>query len=465
MSASKHVVVVGAGAGGLSTALALSREGHQVAVLERDTSPLPANVEAAAVWDRPGTPQFHHSHVFMPRVRKILLERFPDVYQALLDTGAPERYIGEGMFQVPPGDERARELVVLPCRRTVYEWVLRRTLEGEANVDIRTGVAVDGVIGTGANGRAPRVTGVRLASGEVIDADVVVATTGRRGDVPAWLRTVGVEVPETVHEAGIAYFSRFYRLTSENLPEFGFRVGRRAGVGFLGYEADNRTFSVTMAVDPSDRELRRHLGDDARYDATGRAIPELAPLLAPEVSEPITKLHVHGGLINRLRQFQGGDGGPLVERFFAVGDAYMVTNPVYARGCTVPLIQATLLADAMAASPDDPVAWFRAYEAGCAREIVPWFHLSVLFDQFQQKIDDGSDFIAGPTGMVGSATDADVALAVARTFCMLDTPDVLASDPRVMQAFSPAPPDASTRRRRPDTGPTVTREELLAVTT
>jgi phytoene dehydrogenase-like protein len=44
---SAGVVVVGAGIGGLGAALALSRLGHRVTVLERDDTPLPDSVEAA----------------------------------------------------------------------------------------------------------------------------------------------------------------------------------------------------------------------------------------------------------------------------------------------------------------------------------------------------------------------------------------------------------------------------------
>src|SRR5581483_10244357 len=193
------------------------------------------------------------------------------------------------------------------------------------------GVSVTGVVGRPSSNGAPAVvTGVRTSSGETIHADLVVASTGRRGDVPAWLAPLGVEIAEDVHEVGLVYFSRFYRLLSDATPEFGFRVGRRAGLGFLGYEADNRTFSVTLVLDPADGELRRHLSDPDRYDATGRVIPELAPWLDETVSRPIGPVNVHGGLINRLRSFADDGGRPRAERFFAVGDAYLVTNPLYA---------------------------------------------------------------------------------------------------------------------------------------
>src|SRR5436190_535532 len=58
----------------------------------------------------------------------------------------------------------------------------------------------------------PTVTGVRLDDGSIVEGDVVVASTGRRGAVPAWLHDIGVEVGEEIRESGLMYLSRWYRL-------------------------------------------------------------------------------------------------------------------------------------------------------------------------------------------------------------------------------------------------------------
>ena len=49
-----RIVVVGAGVAGLGTALGLGRAGHEVTILERDATPLPADPHAAFAWDRRG---------------------------------------------------------------------------------------------------------------------------------------------------------------------------------------------------------------------------------------------------------------------------------------------------------------------------------------------------------------------------------------------------------------------------
>ena len=67
-------VVVGAGIGGLAAAMALSRVGFEVVVIERDDTPMPDDVEGAFEWDRRGAPQVRHTHGFPALIRMILRE-------------------------------------------------------------------------------------------------------------------------------------------------------------------------------------------------------------------------------------------------------------------------------------------------------------------------------------------------------------------------------------------------------
>src|SRR5439155_18757370 len=122
-------------------------------------------------------------------------------------------------------------------------------------------------------------------------------------------------------------------------------------LGYLKYATfigDNRTFSVTLAIPVDDAELRALLLDAATFERAGQALVATAPWVDPARAQPITPVHVMAKLLNRLRTFNGVTG------FHAVGDAHTCTNPLYGRGCSLAMVQATLLADAVAAHPDDP---------------------------------------------------------------------------------------------------------------
>src|ERR1700709_1441022 len=102
-----EVIVVGAGVGGLGSALALARTGHRVTLLERDDTPLPADAAGAFAWDRTGAPQVRHPQAFLARVRNLLRDHHPDVLAALLDAGATEINI----LRMRPDDIDRTELV------------------------------------------------------------------------------------------------------------------------------------------------------------------------------------------------------------------------------------------------------------------------------------------------------------------------------------------------------------------
>ena len=84
-----EVVIVGAGIGGLATALLLGREGRSVVVCERDPAPVPPSTEEMwSDWRRPGIPQARLGHCFLSGFRMLLGQRAPDVLEHLYAAGA-----------------------------------------------------------------------------------------------------------------------------------------------------------------------------------------------------------------------------------------------------------------------------------------------------------------------------------------------------------------------------------------
>ena len=466
------VAVIGAGVGGLGTALALSRAGHDVVIVERDRTPLPRSADEAFDWDRRGAPQVRHSHALLARLRNILRDRYPDVLAALFEAGATEWRLLDRLPDTlddtapRPGDE---DLVMLACRRTTFEWVLRRTVLAAPHVELRDGAVVEGLLGS--PGSPPTVTGARLADGATIDADIVVAANGRRGDVPAWLAAVGVSVPETVEDTGIVYLSRFYRLRDgASVPE---QLGPIGGdLGYLKYATfigDNRTFSVTFAVPTDDRELRALLLNPTQFEAVARALPATSEWVSSARADPITPVEVMARLLNRLRRFTDHDGSPRVLGFHAVGDAHTCTNPLYGRGCSLAMVQATLLADALAEAPNDALARARLYEDGSAREVEPWYGAAVAADSDAKRgpSSDESDPRAFMRVLLREGllpamrTDATVLRAFVRTFNLLTPPDAILRDSDVIGRVLNVYNDRENRPPEPSLGPT-TRADLLA---
>jgi 2-polyprenyl-6-methoxyphenol hydroxylase-like FAD-dependent oxidoreductase len=423
----KHVIVVGAGMGGLTTALALGRAGHRVTILERDPLADSENPEAAFTAERRGAPQVHQTHGFLARLQVTFRDEFPDVFEQLLGAGGTPMGTTANLGEPRPGDE---DLKVIVVRRTTLEWVLRRAVLGERGITLERGVVVAGLESDG--GSPPTVTGVRLQDGPAMGADLVVVANGRRSPLPAWLAAIGVEIPETIRESGLMYMTRWYRFPPERRVELDPKLGGDLGfVKYLGVPGDGDTLSVTLAIRADDAELRALLAGGSRFDEACRILPGPDRFFLEGPLEPIGDVRPMGGLLNRLRRFTDEDGTPLALRAHAVGDAHTCTNPLYGRGCALAAVQAVLLRDALLAHPDDPAARGLMYEAGCEREVAPWFEVSVQMDRLGA---DPSGFAGSGDGkamaavFAAAATDPVIGRGLLRFWNLMATPAELAAD-------------------------------------
>ena len=453
---------------------ALAERGHRVTVVERDPTPLPASADEAFFWDRRGAPQVRHSHAFLGRLRTLLRDRYPDVLQALYDAGATDMRFGADLpptvrgYVPEPGDD---DLALLACRRTTFEWVLRRIVVNEGRVTIRTGVPVTGLVSRG--GRPRRVAGVRCGDAPLL-GDLVVIANGRRSAAPEWLADIGAPpVREEVEDTGIVYFSRFYRLRPGQVapPRIGPIGGDLGYLKFGVFPGDNRSFSVTLATPTDDDELRTALTDPATFERGAGQLPPTARWIEPDRSEPITEVHLMAGLLNREREFVI-DGVPIVTGLVAVGDARLCTNPLYGRGCSTAMWMAELLATAIdAATPTGRgIEIVRAYDSAVRREIEPWYRSTVIQDAEARRV--AAALLAGedPDGdqtdprsflravfreglLPALRLDAIVLRAFSRNFNLFSPPDALMTDPdvgaRVLAVFQ----DRENRAPEPALGP------------
>jgi 2-polyprenyl-6-methoxyphenol hydroxylase-like FAD-dependent oxidoreductase len=446
------VVIAGGSVAGLATALALSRLGREVTVIERDVLTDAGDADAAFAVERKGAPQTHQTHGFLARLTVVLRERFPDVLDALHRAGAETMTLTGSLGQPEPGDE---DLNVLIVRRSTLEWVLRDAVRHQPGVTIRTDTSVQGLVAAGPTGPAtpasvttvPHVVGARLADGSVVEG-TVVGCTGRRGAVPSWLSALGADLTEEESDTQIIYLTRWYRRAAEPGLDINPRLGGDFGyLKYLAIPCDGSTLSVTLAVRSTDTELRSLLLNPETFDRACRFLPGPDRFFADGASlEALGPVRPMGGLINRLRRFTAGDGSPLVTGFHAVGDAHTCTNPMYGRGCALAFVQATLLADAFADYPHDATARAVAYEAASAREVEPWFHSAVMMDAFGRRGADGDggganaapDAFMAKFGalvadvMLGRDADPVLARGLLRMINTLIRPDELMADTAFM---------------------------------
>ncbi len=448
-------------------ALFLARDGHHVVLLERDATPLPANPDEAFTWNRRGAPQVRHPHAFLARLRNILRDDLPDVRQDLLDAGGSE--VAWGDFAPDTLDDRTAlpgddDLALLACRRTTFEWVLRRAGLRTERIELRDGVKVTGLIAS-PNGAVPHVTGVRTTDGE-IEADLVVDAGGRHSAMKTLLGEIGVSVPEEKSDAGMVYLSRFYRLR-EGAVEPDQQAFNGGTLGYLGYgvfRGDNRTFSLTIAIGTEDKELRSLIGLP-RFDAAAALLPAARAWVDASISEPIAEAHAMAGLVNRVRHLVV-DGAPSVLGFVAIGDALICTNPLYGRGCSLGAVQARSLASAVRKHGSDLEAITLDMHASAQEEILPWYQASVAQDEAsrQARQNAGEADVASSLITEGllplTRIDAKVSRAFFRTLNLLTSPNAVMSDTELLGRVLAYWQTRDQRPPVPPPGPT--RAEMIA---
>jgi 2-polyprenyl-6-methoxyphenol hydroxylase-like FAD-dependent oxidoreductase len=458
---SRRVAVLGAGVAGLSAALLLARDGHQVILLERDELLVDSPAESVR-WQRRGIPHFLQPHAFIPRGRVELRENLPDVYTALLTAGASEVDLRRKLpGPVRPADA---ELQYLAVRRPLLEWALRSAVSADPRIDVRAGTQVSGV--QIEHGRATAIQ----VGGTSITVDVVVDALGRRTPTTKWLAAAGIEVqPMQSNDCGVVYYSRYYGVRPGfELPDGPWFLSPRGDLGYFGFSSfpgDNRTFAAVLAV-PTGFPEWRELKDAAAFEAAVATIPALRRWVDPDGVDPITDVLPMAGLRNTLRSFDAAHPRGLVP----AGDAFSHTDPVLAHGLSFAIMHAAALA-ATLREHDDVDDALSAYAARTRAEQVERYELATALDEQRHRMWAGlpvdlahrdGDYALFTMIAAGAAAtvDPDVFRAFIRRIGLLDSTTVLDSDVALQGRIEGLFGEVSALPR-PPTGPT--REDMLAI--
>jgi deazaflavin-dependent oxidoreductase (nitroreductase family) len=362
-AASNTAVVVGASVAGLSAARILADHYQSVIVVERDELP-DGNAP------RHGVPQSAHSHVLVAAGLREFERLMPGFQADLVSSGGTAIDIGSELHlsrfgrtwpKVPSGVE------FMSVSRPMLELVLRERVAKLPEVQICDGVGVTALTGT-----PDEVTGVVLATGERIAADLVVDCTGRAGRSDRWMTELGLPVPEQIDiKIGLGYATRLFRRGSDDLPGW---------KGIVTLPTPPNQYMVGVAFPIEDHRwlvglVGWHIddlpADEESFTAAVRTLPNpaIAQLLdrVVPVTEPVTaRLRSnHRRLFERLDRVPAG--------YVALGDAICSFNPFYGHGMTCAVQEAVALGTALGQHGDASADMVRDYYQAAAAVVAgPW---------------------------------------------------------------------------------------------
>ena len=361
-----RAVVLGGSVAGTLAARVLAESYREVLVVDRD--------KLVGVTDlRRGSPHARHAHSLHGEGQRIFEELFPGLMTELRAAGVPIGDLGEMRWyfdgrQLQPSRSGVTSVTAL---RPVLENHIRTRVAALPNVRFLEGYDITGLAAT-PDGR--RITGARVqAQGarggaeEVLEADLVVDTTGRGSRTPVWLEGLGYERPaEDRVKIDLAYTTRHFRL----------RPGMLDGVQSINPVASPEhprgAFFGRFGPDGCIVSLTGILGDYPPTDHEGflefaRSLPVPDVYRAIVDAEPLTdavSFRFAASVRRRYERLARFPDGLLV-----MGDAVCSFNPVYGQGMIVSALEAATLRQHLQGETLQP----RTFLAAIAKVIdAPW---------------------------------------------------------------------------------------------
>jgi 2-polyprenyl-6-methoxyphenol hydroxylase-like FAD-dependent oxidoreductase len=409
-----HVLVLGAGPTGLTTAMLLAADGHRVSVVERN--PDEPHGDAAQLWEgweRRGVKQFRMLHMVMPRWRMEMDHELPEVVAELETLGGTRMNLIQ-FADLPaeaagarPGDERFDSVA---ARRPVLEAAVARVASRMEGVTVLRGVHVTALVTASATQSAiPRVGGVVTANGQVLHADLVVDASGRNSAVPRMLDAIGDRAPVVESEPnGFVYYSRYFRVPQNNRPSYrGWVLEHHEGLTVGKFACDNDVWAVGLYVSSRDRQLRA-LHDTDTWQRAVTLFPDVAEWAA---HEPVGGVRAMAGTQGAYRRHVA-EGRPVVTGFVAVGDAWATSNPARGAGLSTGVLHAQALRDTLReVGPADAEKLVLRFDELTEARLTPLYRSITGWSRHRLAEIDGDITgepyeTADPSWVIGKALDA-----------------------------------------------------------
>jgi 2-polyprenyl-6-methoxyphenol hydroxylase-like FAD-dependent oxidoreductase len=381
---------------------------------------------------RQGVPQGRHIHALLARGQQVLEELFPGFTDQMICHGVPVGDFGSSLSWYFNGKMIRKTVTGLVCvaaGRPLLETCLRGRVWEMPNVTFRDRTSIRGLV---ASADRSRITGVRIqgpgaeAPEEVLEADLVVDTTGRGSRTPRWLEELGyARVEEERVAMDLTYTTCDYQsplpfdpigtdiaiipVATPDMPRGAIfaRMPDRYAISLTGIRGDRPPVSHEGFLD-----YVKSLPVPDIYQAARQAEPLGKP----------TMFRFPASIRRRYERLPALPGGLL-----AMGDAVCVFNPVYAQGMTVAAIETLVLARHLAEGRPQPVRYFR----DLARVIdAPWdmaagADLGFMGTRGRRtlKVRLGNTYM--PRLQRAAVTDASLAAAFLRTAGLVDPPQAL----------------------------------------